>query len=85
MTRRKGSIRNNLLTCSMLVVAWPALAADVTPERLLNPDKEPQNWRMNWALNSKNPVSSPSHHPVHARHHSGVRYPSSGAEPRVIV
>jgi hypothetical protein len=23
------------------------LAADVTPERLLNPDKEPQNWLMN--------------------------------------
>ena len=34
MTRPKGSIRNDLLTCSMLVVAWPALAADVTPERL---------------------------------------------------
>jgi alcohol dehydrogenase (cytochrome c) len=31
----------------MLVVASPALAADVTPERLLNPDKEPQNWLMN--------------------------------------
>jgi len=25
----------------------PALAADVTPERLLNADKEPQNWLMN--------------------------------------
>src|SRR5580704_15010679 len=47
MTRPKGSIRNDLLTCSMLVVAWPALAADVTPDRLLNPDKEPQNWLMN--------------------------------------
>jgi alcohol dehydrogenase (cytochrome c) len=47
MTRPKGSIRTDLLTCSMLVVAWPALAADVTPERLLNPDKEPQNWLMN--------------------------------------
>jgi len=47
MTRPKGSIRNGLLTCSMLVVAWPALAADVTPERLLNADKEPQNWLMN--------------------------------------
>src|ERR1700731_1086820 len=47
MTRPKGSIRNDLLACSMLVVAWPALAADVTPERLLNPDKEPQNWLMN--------------------------------------
>src|SRR6202140_1240649 len=47
MTGPKGSIRSDLLTCSMLVVAWPALAADVTPERLLNPDKEPQNWLMN--------------------------------------
>src|SRR6266705_184879 len=47
MTRPKGSIRNDFLTCSMLVVAWPALAADVTPARLLNPDKEPQNWLMN--------------------------------------
>ena len=25
----------------------PAIAADVTPERLANPDKEPQNWLMN--------------------------------------
>jgi hypothetical protein len=43
MARRIGSIRIALLSGSMLVVA-PALAADVTPERLLNPDKEPQNW-----------------------------------------
>ena len=28
-------------------MAWPALAAEVTPQRLLNPDKEPQNWLMN--------------------------------------
>src|SRR5436309_6532550 len=28
-------------------LAWPALAADVTPERLANADKEPQNWLMN--------------------------------------
>jgi len=27
------------------------LAADVTPERLLNPDKEPQNWLMNHRAN----------------------------------
>src|SRR6202045_4287774 len=47
MTRPKGSIRNDLLTCSMLVVAWPALASEVTPERLANPDREPQNWLMN--------------------------------------
>ncbi len=46
MTRRDRSIRNALLAGSMLA-AWPVLAAEVTPERLLNPDKEPQNWLMN--------------------------------------
>ena len=46
MARRDRSIRNALLAGSMLA-AWPVLAADVTPERLLNPDKEPQNWLMN--------------------------------------
>src|SRR6266705_22927 len=40
------SIRSALLASSLLA-AWPALAADVTPERLLNPDREPQNWLMN--------------------------------------
>ncbi len=45
MTRHSCSIRNALLAASML--ASPAFAADVTPERLLNPDKEPQNWLMN--------------------------------------
>jgi alcohol dehydrogenase (cytochrome c) len=29
------------------IVVLPALAADVTPERLVNADKEPQNWLMN--------------------------------------
>ncbi len=38
-------IRTALLAATML--ASPALAADVTPERLLNPDREPQNWLMN--------------------------------------
>jgi alcohol dehydrogenase (cytochrome c) len=46
MARRIGSIRIALLAGSVLA-AWPVLAADVTPERLLNPDKEPQNWLMN--------------------------------------
>ena len=44
MTTR--SIRSVLLSASILAAA-PALAADVTPERLANPDKEPQNWLMN--------------------------------------
>ena len=46
MARRPDSIRNVLLAGSVLA-AWPVLAADVTPERLLNPDMEPQNWLMN--------------------------------------
>ena len=45
MARCDRSIRNSLLAGSML--AAPVLAADVTPERLLNADKEPQNWLMN--------------------------------------
>jgi len=44
MTTR--SIRSVLLSASILAAA-PALAADVTPERLANPDKEPHNWLMN--------------------------------------
>jgi len=36
-----------LLTGAVLAVAGSATAAEVTPERLLNPDKEPQNWLMN--------------------------------------
>ncbi len=45
MPRCSHSIRNVLLAATML--ASPAFAADVTPERLLNPDKEPHNWLMN--------------------------------------
>jgi len=47
MARRNGSIRITLLAGSMLAAAIPATAAEVTPQRLLNPDKEPQNWLMN--------------------------------------
>src|SRR6266481_8442562 len=42
--------RQNVIRAALLAVIMlgaPALAADVTPERLLNPDKEPQNWLMN--------------------------------------
>ncbi len=45
MTRRAVSIHAAWLAGTML--GWPALAADVTPDRLLNPDREPQNWLMN--------------------------------------
>ena len=44
---RQYSLRNLLLACITLVTAAPAIAADVTPERLANPDKEPGNWLMN--------------------------------------
>src|SRR5450631_2256462 len=46
MARATSPICIALLTGSMLA-ASPVLAADVTTERLLNPDKEPQNWLMN--------------------------------------
>src|SRR2546430_1974564 len=47
MTKPNHPIRAALFAGTMLAAAWPAAAADVTPERLLNPDKEPQNWLMN--------------------------------------
>ncbi|HEY7300051.1 MAG TPA: PQQ-dependent dehydrogenase, methanol/ethanol family [Xanthobacteraceae bacterium] len=49
MTEKKqlGSIRGALLASGVVMAAWPALAADVTPDRLVNADKEPQNWLMN--------------------------------------
>src|SRR5579863_2455349 len=48
MTIGKPALRAALL-CGTIFAAGmlPARAADVTPERLLNPDKEPQNWLMN--------------------------------------
>ena len=46
MTRNNRSIRNALLAGSILA-AVPGLAAEVTPDRLANPEKEPQNWLMN--------------------------------------
>ena len=36
-----------LLFVASTALTAPAVAADVTPERLLNADKEPQNWLMN--------------------------------------
>ena len=41
------SIRKLLLGGAAALATCPALAADVTPERLVNADKEPQNWLMN--------------------------------------
>src|SRR6516164_10147330 len=36
-----------VLLSSIAILATPTLAAEVTPERLVNADKEPQNWLMN--------------------------------------
>ncbi len=47
MKKRNSSIRIALLAGSVLSMASSAFAAEVTPERLLNPDREPQNWLMN--------------------------------------
>ena len=46
MIYQAPSIRYLLLAGAMLVGS-PALAGDVTPDRLVNADKEPQNWLMN--------------------------------------
>src|SRR5881392_3893490 len=35
------------LAAGTAMVALPGFAADVTPDRLVNADKEPQNWLMN--------------------------------------
>ena len=39
--------RTTLMLAGMMIATSPALAADVTPERLINADREPQNWLMN--------------------------------------
>jgi alcohol dehydrogenase (cytochrome c) len=39
--------RFTFILVGMVIAASPTLAAEVTPERLLNADREPQNWLMN--------------------------------------
>src|SRR6266851_10325863 len=46
-THHHHVLRAVLLAGSALFAATPALAADVTPERLVNADREPGNWLMN--------------------------------------
>jgi hypothetical protein len=36
-----------LLACGTCIMMGSALPAEVTPDRLVNADKEPQNWLMN--------------------------------------
>src|ERR1700751_2330286 len=47
MKKFVGPIYTALLAGTVLVASAPLPAAEVTPDRLLNPDKEPQNWLMN--------------------------------------
>jgi alcohol dehydrogenase (cytochrome c) len=46
-SRHQYSLRSLLLAGSVMLAVAPAGAADVTPDRLANADREPQNWLMN--------------------------------------
>src|SRR5216684_2953299 len=46
-THHIPSLRHLLLASSFTLAIAPAMAADVTPDRLVNADREPQNWLMN--------------------------------------
>src|ERR1700674_1400053 len=46
-SHHRHSLRSLLLAGSLMLPAAPAFAADVTPDRLANADREPQNWLMN--------------------------------------
>jgi alcohol dehydrogenase (cytochrome c) len=41
------TVIHRFLLAGVAMASCPALAADVTPDRLTNADKEPQNWLMN--------------------------------------
>src|SRR5258708_25725589 len=71
MTRHNCSIRNALLAASML--ASPAFAADVTPDPLLNPAPEPENWLMNHRTYAGQPLSPPA--PINKHHANGLKPP----------
>jgi alcohol dehydrogenase (cytochrome c) len=47
MTTRDNAMRIALLAGSVFTTASSAFAAEVTPERLINANREPQNWLMN--------------------------------------
>jgi alcohol dehydrogenase (cytochrome c) len=46
-TAQGAAVHAAALATAILATASPALSVDVTPDRLLNPDREPQNWLMN--------------------------------------
>src|SRR5579862_1244266 len=45
--KRNRRICKAALLAATVLIAAPSLAAEVTPERLVNADREPQNWLMN--------------------------------------
>src|SRR5476649_925109 len=47
MRSHPHSLRDLLLAGSVMLAITPAVAADVTPDRLVNADREPGNWLMN--------------------------------------
>src|SRR5262245_49946145 len=47
MAQHSGAVRRLLLAGVSTLVVGVASAADVTPDRLINADKEPHNWLMN--------------------------------------
>src|ERR1019366_5483829 len=47
MTDLTVSTRMAMFAGGVMIAVWPALAAEVTSDRLANADKEPQNWLMN--------------------------------------
>jgi alcohol dehydrogenase (cytochrome c) len=47
LATNRSLTRLALMAGSMIAGVFPAKTAEVTSERLLNPDKEPQNWLMN--------------------------------------
>jgi alcohol dehydrogenase (cytochrome c) len=46
-SKHNRSIRMLALLSGVVMASWPALAADVTPDRIVNADKEPHNWLTN--------------------------------------
>ncbi len=46
-THRPHALHSALLASSVMLATAPAIAAEVTPDRLVNADREPQNWLMN--------------------------------------
>jgi len=46
-TKHRSSVRMAALSGAAVLAAWPAFAGEVTPDRLVNADKEPHNWLMN--------------------------------------